>query len=66
MKHLVNLDDELLEQARTCLGTGTIKDTVNEALRLASNAKRRELNEALDNLGLLAASTPLVDRSEAW
>ncbi|HZT96599.1 MAG TPA: type II toxin-antitoxin system VapB family antitoxin [Chloroflexota bacterium] len=66
MKHLVNLDDELLEQARTCLGTTTIKDTVNEALRLASDAKRRQLDEALDDLAFLSAELPIRDRSDGW
>jgi Arc/MetJ family transcription regulator len=33
MKRLVDIDDDLLEQARTIAGTNTIKDTVNAALR---------------------------------
>lgn len=33
MKRLVDIDDDLLERARTIAGTDTIKDTVNLALR---------------------------------
>ncbi len=35
-KRLVDIDDDLLDDARSQLGTATIKDTVNEALRLLS------------------------------
>ncbi len=31
-KRLVDIDDELLAEARTILGTNTMKDTVNQAL----------------------------------
>lgn len=33
MKRLVDIDDDLLERARSVAGTDTIKDTVNTALR---------------------------------
>ena len=33
MKRLVDIDDDLLERARSIAGTDTIKDTVNAALR---------------------------------
>jgi Arc/MetJ family transcription regulator len=33
MKRLVDIDDDLLERARSVAGTDTIKDTVNVALR---------------------------------
>lgn len=55
---LIDTNDELLERARTVLGTGTKKDTVNAALAqvLALNARREflddarngELNDAID------------------
>lgn len=32
-KRLVDIDDEVLEAARSLLGTRTLKDTVNESLR---------------------------------
>lgn len=32
-KRLVDIDDEILDEARRALGTTTLKETVNEALR---------------------------------
>ncbi len=61
-KHLVDLDDEALAAARARLGTRTIKDTVNAALRQAAAARRSQLDAALDVL----ASSDLTDRSASW
>lgn len=61
-KHLVDLDEDRLSAARTELGTRTIKDTVNEALRLATAMREERTNHALDTL----AGTNLDDRDEAW
>ncbi len=61
-KRLVDLDDDALAAARARLGTRTIKDTVNEALRRAAAARRGELAEALD----LLSGFRLDDRSESW
>ncbi len=61
-KRLVDIDDEALRAARAGLGTATIKDTVNEALRRAAAARQGELDEALDVL----ARADLGDRSESW
>jgi Arc/MetJ family transcription regulator len=61
-KRLVDIDDDALAQARARLGTETIKDTVNEALRRAAADRADELDRALDAL----ATTPLADRSDAW
>ena len=66
MKHLVDLDDELLHQAMDRLGTSTIKATVDEALRIVTDRRRAELERAFDRLGELAAELPFVDRSQAW
>ena len=66
MKHLVDLDETLLEQARATLGTRTIKDTVNEALRLAAERKRVELDAAMDELAELVRALPVQDRASAW
>ena len=63
---MVDLDETLLEQARATLGTSTIKDTVNEALRLAADRKRAELNSAMDELAELVRSLPVQDRASAW
>lgn len=40
-KRLVDIDDELLAQAREVLGTATMKDTVNRSLREVVNAELR-------------------------
>jgi Arc/MetJ family transcription regulator len=61
-KHLIDLDEERLSAARTELGTKTIKDTVNEALRLATAQREQRTNDALDVL----AGANLDDRDQAW
>ncbi len=66
MKHLVDIDDTLLQQAQAYLGTPTIKGTVEEALRIVTEQRRDELVRAWERFGQLAAEMPLADRSEAW
>ncbi len=61
-KHLVDLDEKALSAARAELGTTTIKDTVNEALRRATSRRDRRVAAALDVL----AHAHLDDRAEAW
>lgn len=61
-KHLIDLDEEALGEARTEFGTSTIKDTVNEALRRASGRRREQLSAALDTL----AAADLDERGDAW
>ena len=61
-KHLIDLDEDALGAARAELGTATIKDTVNEALRLATGERERQVAAALD----LLASANLNDRADAW
>lgn len=61
-KHLVDIDEEALATARAELGTSTIKDTVNQALRLASSGYSARVSSALDALG----AVELKDRAEAW
>ncbi len=61
-KHLVDLDEQALGAAQVELGTATIKDTVNEALRRATSGRNRRVIAALDAL----AHARLEDRSEAW
>jgi Arc/MetJ family transcription regulator len=61
-KHLIDLDEERLGAARAELGTTTIKDTVNEALRLATTQRKRRIAAALDRLG----AADLDDRADAW
>ncbi|MGI8947616.1 MAG: hypothetical protein ACR2FV_06525 [Ornithinimicrobium sp.] len=61
-KHLVDLDEKALGAARSELGTTTIKDTVNEALRRATNRREVKVAAALD----LLADASLDDRADAW
>ena len=61
-KHLIDVDEEVLGAARAELGTSTIKDTVNEALRRATSARAERIREALDVL----AAADVGDREEAW
>lgn len=53
-KRLVDIDDDLLERARSITGTGTIKETVNAALqRLADDEKVLRHVERLRGSGAL-------------
>jgi Arc/MetJ family transcription regulator len=61
-KRLVDLDDDALAAARARLGTSTIKDTVNEALRQVAAARGEDLRRALDVL----AGLKLDDRTDSW
>lgn len=61
-KHLIDLDENALGAARAELGTQTIKDTVNEALRRATSRRDRRISKAIDTL----ARANLDDRAEAW
>ena len=61
-KHLVDIDEDALSAARAELGTGTIKDTVNEALRAAAASRDPRVAKAID----LLANADLIDRAEAW
>ena len=61
-KHLVDIDEVALAAARAELGTDTIKDTVNEALRRAIGERPDRVLAALDLLG----RAELDDRQRAW
>ena len=61
-KHLVDIDDEVLGAARAQLGTETIKETVNEALRRVSRGRSKSVARALDVL----VRAKLEDRDRAW
>ena len=62
VKRLVDIDDTALSAARAELGTSTIKDTVNEALRRAAAPRQPRVAQALDDL----ARADLADRADAW
>jgi Arc/MetJ family transcription regulator len=53
-KTLLDVDEELLAEASTALGTSTKKDTVNEALRRAVEVSRERRRRARENLQRLA------------
>jgi len=61
-KHLIDVDEDMLGAARAELGTTTIKDTVNEALRRATGQREDRTAAALDVL----AGADLDDRRDAW
>lgn len=61
-KHLIDLDEQALDEARAELGTMTIKDTVNEALRRATQRRRQFVTSSLDVL----AKARLQGREDAW
>ncbi len=43
---MVDIDDEILEEARHALGTTTLKDTVNQSLRATVRAhKHRDITQ---------------------
>jgi Arc/MetJ family transcription regulator len=45
-KHLVDIDDETLAEARRALGTTTLKETVDQSLRsVVKSARRRQITE---------------------
>jgi Arc/MetJ family transcription regulator len=61
-KHLIDIDDDTLGAARAELGTQTMKDTVNEALRRVASPRDTRVAAALDTL----ARADLGDREDAW
>jgi Arc/MetJ family transcription regulator len=61
-KHLVDIDEQALRAAQAELGTDTIKETVNRALRQAGGDDRRTVKRRLDVL----ARADLAAREQAW
>ena len=61
-KHLVDIDEDMLRAARDELGTKTIKDTVNLALKRAGAEHRTTTKDQLDIL----ARAVRADREQAW
>lgn len=66
-KRLVDVDDQLLHDAQVALGTSGLKDTVNEALSLASADSEERLSQIRQAFAD-AASVAYTDedRSDAW
>jgi Arc/MetJ family transcription regulator len=61
-KHLVDIDEDALGAARAELGTATLRDTVNEALKRAAATRDASVSRGLDTL----AGADLADREDAW
>lgn len=61
-KHLVDIDEQALSNARAQLGVDTIKETVNGALRLVAVDRGAEVKRRLDAL----ARADLASREQAW
>jgi len=61
-KHLVDIDEQALRAARAELGTETIKETVNRALRQAGGQERARVKQSLD----LLARARFAAREDAW
>ncbi|GAB94301.1 Arc/MetJ family transcription regulator [Kineosphaera limosa] len=65
-KRLIDLDDELLEEARRALNTDGVSDTVRAALRQASDAAARaEEFEWLAAGGMAQLADP-QERARVW
>lgn len=58
----MDIDENALRAARSELGTETIKETVNRALRRAAGSDQAKLAKSLDRL----AKTDLARREAAW
>ncbi len=61
-KHLVDIDDDTLASAQIELGTSSMSDTVNEALRRAAVGRAGRVDRALDRL----ARRQYPPRGDAW
>lgn len=61
-KHLVDIDENALTAAQAELGTASMKETVNEALKRVAAGRDDKVREALDRLG----RRKLPPREEAW
>lgn len=62
MKRLIDIDEEALREAKAELGTSTMKDTVNRALRRAAGSEQARVRRALDAL----AEAGIASREDAW
>jgi Arc/MetJ family transcription regulator len=66
-KTMVDIDPELLAEARSLLGVSTIRETVNRALvEVVELAARRRLVEQLTSGDGMDLSDPDADRAQGW
>jgi Arc/MetJ family transcription regulator len=61
-EYLIDLDEAAVEAARAELGTTTLNNTVNEALRRAGEQRASRMSGALDTLAGLSDE----ERDDAW
>lgn len=61
-KHLVDIDEQALREARVQLEADTIKETVNRALALVGGKRRAIVKDHIDTL----AQADLSPREQAW
>ena len=65
-KRLVDIDDDLLQEAATVLGASTMKETVNRSLEaVVLAARRRRHADRLERMRRLDLAKPKV-MSGAW
>ena len=65
-KTSVDIDDDLIEQARSVLGTSSIKETIDAALRevLRAEARHKEIEALAEMDGLDLANEEVM--AKAW
>ena len=65
-KTTVDIDENLIEQARRVLGTSSIEETIDAALRevLRGDARRQEIKALAETGGLDLASEEIM--AKAW
>ena len=65
-KTSVDIDDHLIEQVRSVLGTSSIKETIDSALRevLRVDARRQEIRALADMDGMDLANKDVM--AKAW
>ena len=65
-KTSVAIDDSLIKQVRSVLGTGSIKETIDRALRevLRSEARRQEIKALSEMDGLELSNEKIM--AKAW
>ena len=65
-KTSVDIDERLIEQAKVLLGTGSIKDTIDSALReiVRADVRRQEIRALAEMDGLDLADATVM--AKAW
>ena len=61
-KTTVVIDDKLLEEAKKAIGTSTIKDTVNESLRIVGRQVKLKQLASLQGTGFISLTQEELER----